>query len=66
MNQAILKQSFAWAVVTKAGTLALFSGQCPIFWKRAVAQAFCDQHTRRSNTNMVFHVEKVTVLAVSR
>lgn len=61
MKESILKQSFAWAIVTRRGTLALFSGQCPLFWTRKVATAALAEWVTKPGT---FHVEKVTVLAV--
>lgn len=66
MKRAMLKQSFAWAIVTPNGQLALFGGQCPIYWLRKVAQRECNQRTRAEKDDEAYHVEKVSVLAVYR
>lgn len=61
-----MKQKFAWAVVTRSGKLAMFSGQCPIYWLRYVAQRECNLRTRSAKDDTAFHVEKITLLPVYR
>lgn len=67
-RDAEMKQQFAWAIVTGAGKLAWFKGQCPIYWLRKVAQAECNRQTRTSKVcgGGECHVEKVSVLPVFR
>lgn len=66
MSKAVLKQSFQWAIVTRKGKLLLVNGQCPIFWRRDVAQRECNRWTKADKDEDAYHVEKVTVLAVYR
>jgi hypothetical protein len=63
MAASVLKQSFQWAIVTRHGKLAVFSGQCPIFWSRKVAKEELASWVVKHDE---FHIEKVTVLAVHR
>ena len=64
MKRSVLKQSFQWAIVTKAGKLALFDGRCPLYWRRKVAAAELAQWAGTKSGE--FRIEKVTVLAVYR
>lgn len=66
MKRGTLKQSFAWAIVTTDGKLALFTGQCPIYWLRQVAQRECNQRTRTAKDDEAYHVEKVSIVPVYR
>lgn len=61
MKQGTLKQSFQWAIVTDRGHLAVINGQCPIYWRRQVAEAACEKYYGKG-----YEVERVTVLAVYR
>jgi hypothetical protein len=63
---SVLQQSFAWAIVTRAGQLARLSNVCPIYWRRYVAQHECNRQTRLAKNDDAFHVEKVSILAVHR
>ena len=63
MRQSKLKQSYQWALVTPRGYLALFNGQCPIYWSRRVANQECN---RRNENGGSYTVDRVTVLAVHR
>ena len=56
-----MKHQLAWAIVTRKGTLAVLSGQCPIFWCRKVALREMREWIHGPKDREKFHVEKISI-----
>ena len=61
-----MKQMFAWAIVDRRDNVALWDGQCPIYWHRKVAYRERNDRNKVAKDDDAYRVVKVTVLPVHR